>query len=67
MNYIDTAYIYPGSEECVGKILAKNRLRDKVYLATKLQQYLMRTATAIEKTLDEELKRLLSISNIYCP
>lgn len=58
VNYLDTAYIYPGSEECVGKIVANNGLRDKVYIATKLPQYLMRTPAAIEKTFSEELKRL---------
>lgn len=58
VNYFDTAYIYPGSEECLGKILAKNQLREKVYIATKLPQYLMRTPAAIDKTFNEELERL---------
>lgn len=58
VNYFDTAYIYPGSEECLGKILAKNGVREKVAIATKLPQYLMRNQAAIEKTFQEELKRL---------
>lgn len=58
VNYFDTAYIYPGSEECLGKILAKNGLREKVYIATKLPQYIMRSPAAIEKTFNEELNRL---------
>lgn len=58
VNYFDTAYIYPGSEECLGNILAKNNLRNKVYIATKLPQYIMRTPEAIDKTFNEELKRL---------
>ncbi|MDY5122484.1 MAG: aldo/keto reductase [Treponema sp.] len=58
VNYFDTAYIYPGSEECLGKILKKNNLREKVYIATKLPQYLMRTPEAIDKTFNEELSRL---------
>lgn len=58
VNYLDTAYIYPGSEECLGKILAKNGLRDQVSIATKLPQYIMRSPAAIEKTFQEELKRL---------
>ena len=58
VNYFDTAYIYPGSEECLGRILDENHCRDKVYIATKLPQYLMRTPGAIDKTFDEELKRL---------
>lgn len=58
INYFDTAYIYPGSEECLGKILEKNQCREKVYIATKLPQYIMRSSQAIEKTFQEELSRL---------
>ncbi|MBQ7175064.1 MAG: aldo/keto reductase [Lachnospiraceae bacterium] len=58
VNYFDTAYIYPGSEECLGRILAENHIRDKVYIATKLPQYLMHSERAIEKTFREELSRL---------
>lgn len=36
VNYFDTAYIYPGSEVALGKILADNGVRDQVYIATKL-------------------------------
>ena len=58
VNYLDTAYIYPGSEECLGKILKNNNVREKVSIATKLPQYLMRNPEAIEKTFQEELKRV---------
>ena len=58
VNYFDTAYIYPGSEECLGRILAENHVRDKIKLATKLPQYMMRSEKAIEKTFREELTRL---------
>lgn len=58
VNYFDTAYIYPGSEECLGKILEKNKCREKVNIATKLPQYIMRSKKAIEKTFAEELQRL---------
>lgn len=58
VNYYDTAYIYPGSEECLGKLLAKNNVREKVYIATKLPQYLMKSAAQIDKTFKEELSRL---------
>ena len=58
VNYFDTAYIYPGSEECLGRILDENKCRDRVYIATKLPQYIMRSAAAIDKTFHEELSRL---------
>ncbi len=58
VNYFDTAYVYPGSEELLGRILEKNNIRDKVYIATKLPQYIMRSEKSIEKTFREELSRL---------
>ena len=58
INYYDTAYTYPGNEECLGKILDKNNCRDKVKIATKLPQYLVKNASQIDKYFDEELKRL---------
>lgn len=58
VNYFDTAYIYPGSEVCLGRILDENKCREKVYIATKLPQYMIRSAGAIDKTFNEELSRL---------
>ena len=58
VNYFDTAYMYPGSEECLGRILDENKCRDKVNIATKLPQFMMRSAAAIDKTFNEELSRL---------
>ena len=58
VNYFDTAYIYPGSEELMGRIFAENKCRDRVCIATKLPQYMMRSAAAIDKTFNEELSRL---------
>lgn len=58
VTYLDTAYIYPGSEAAVGEILRRNGCRDQVYLATKLPQYLIRSAKALDRYFDEELKRL---------
>lgn len=58
VNYLDTAYIYPGSEDCVGRIVEKNNLRSKVSIATKLPQYMMKSNAQIEKTFQEELSRL---------
>ncbi|MDR0920481.1 MAG: aldo/keto reductase, partial [Oscillospiraceae bacterium] len=36
INYFDTAYIYPNSEKTLGDILHKHKLREKVFIATKL-------------------------------
>ncbi len=58
VNYFDTAYIYSGSEECLGRVLEENRCRDKVNIATKLPQYVMRSLPQVEKTFREELRRL---------
>ena len=58
VNYFDTAYIYPGSEAAVGEILEKNHLRDRVYIATKLPHYLIKTREGLDKLFNEELRRL---------
>ena len=58
VNYFDTAFVYPGSEELLGEVLERNAVRDKVHIATKLPQYLVRSAAAIDRFFDEELKRL---------
>lgn len=58
VNYYDTAYIYPGSEAALGEILEKNGIRDKVYIATKLPHYLIKSREALDKMFNEELKRL---------
>ncbi|MCR5083122.1 MAG: aldo/keto reductase [Parasporobacterium sp.] len=58
VNYFDTAYIYSGSEECLGKIVEKNGIRDKISIATKLPQYLVNTYDKIDKYFYEQLKRL---------
>ena len=58
VNYFDTAYIYPGSEEALGQILERNNIRDQVHIATKLPQFLIRNREAVDKYFDEELTRL---------
>lgn len=58
VNYFDTAYIYPGSEACLGRILAEEHCREKVYIATKLPQYMLRSRKAVDKVFAEELSRL---------
>lgn len=58
VNYLDTAYIYPGSEAAVGEILARNNCRDQVSIATKLPQYLIKSKSALDKYFYEQLSRL---------
>ena len=58
VNYFDTAYIYPGSEALLGEVLERNRVRDKVYIATKLPHYLIKDRKALDKLFEEELRRL---------
>ena len=58
VNYYDTAYIYPGSESALGEILERNNIRDKVNIATKLPQYMVKNIEGVEKIFQEELKRL---------
>ena len=58
VNYFDTAYVYGGSEELLGEVLHRNNLRDQVRIATKLPQYLVKSASAIDRIFDEELRRL---------
>ena len=58
VNYFDTAYIYPGSEAALGEILEKNNARDRVYIATKLPHYLIKSRESMDKLFAEELRRL---------
>ena len=57
VNYFDTAYIYPGSEAALGKFLAKG-CRDKVYIATKLPHYIVKSLEDADRIFEEELRRL---------
>ena len=58
VNYYDTAYVYPGSEELLGRVLDENKIRDKVFIATKLPHYMIKTLKDIDDKFNEELKRL---------
>jgi len=63
VNYFDTAYIYPGSEKALGTILANKdgdgvKLRDRIFLATKLPQQMIKTREDMDRTLDNSLSRL---------
>jgi len=58
VNYFDTAYAYGGSEETLGAILARNNLREKVYLATKLPLAKCKTYNDFESLFQTQLERL---------
>ena len=58
INYLDTAYLYPGNEACVGAALADLGLRDRVLIATKLPHGSVRTTADLDRIFDEQLRRL---------
>jgi len=59
VNYFDTAYVYPGSEDAVGQILSKNNgLRGKIYLATKLPLFMCKAYSDFDKFFNKSLERL---------
>ena len=58
INYLDTAYIYSGSEAALGEILERTNTRHKVKIATKLPHYLIKSRAGLEKLFQEQLKRL---------
>lgn len=58
VNYLDTAYVYPGNEVAVGEILARNHCREQINLATKLPHYLIKSRAGLERTFQEQLRRL---------
>jgi len=57
VNYFDTAYIYPNSEERLGRVLAKG-YRKRVCVATKLPPYLVSKYEDFDKLLNTQLRRL---------
>jgi len=57
VNYFDTAYMYPGSEAVLGKILAKG-YRDKVMIATKIPPFMVHSRKDMDSILTTSLKRL---------
>lgn len=57
VNYFDTAYAYPGSEQAVGKAM-KDGYREKVLLATKVPLYMIKKQEDYLKCFEEQLERL---------
>jgi predicted aldo/keto reductase-like oxidoreductase len=58
VNYFDTAYVYPGSEATLGEILKRNNCRERIYIATKLPHYMVKSKKDLEKYFNEQLRRL---------
>jgi predicted aldo/keto reductase-like oxidoreductase len=57
VNYFDTAYLYPGSEAMLGKVLEKTD-RKKVKIATKVPTYMVHSKKDLENALKTQLERL---------
>ncbi|MCL1824328.1 MAG: aldo/keto reductase, partial [Oscillospiraceae bacterium] len=58
VNYFDTAYIYPGSELTLGRIVEKNNLRDKIFIATKMPVFMVKKPSDFDKYFNIQLERL---------
>ena len=58
VNYFDTAYLYGGSEDALGQIIAKNNLRNRIFIATKLPITKCKTREDFEVIFQTELERL---------
>ena len=57
ISYVDTAYVYPGSEKAVGVAL-KDGYRERVHLVSKLPVFLTRKTQDFDKYLATSLERL---------
>jgi len=58
INFFDTAFIYPGSEAALGYVLDKNKVRNKVYIATKLPLFKCHSYQDFDKHFNIQLQRL---------
>jgi predicted aldo/keto reductase-like oxidoreductase len=58
VNYFDTAYMYPNSEETLGTILGKHKKRESVFIATKLPLIMCKGPGDFDKFFNKELERL---------
>lgn len=58
VNYLDTAYVYKGSEKALGILIEKNHWRKRVEIATKLPHYLVHSLENAKKIFSEQLARL---------
>lgn len=58
VNYFDTAYVYQGSEVTLGRVLAKNGYRNRVKIATKMPNFLIKRYEDLDKIFNKQLERL---------
>lgn len=58
INYLDTAYLYPGNEELVGATLERLGLGERVLVATKLPHASCVGEGDFDRFFEEELRRL---------
>jgi uncharacterized protein len=58
VNYFDTPYVYGGSEAALGEILKRNSCRERVFIATRLPHYMVKSKNSLKKYFSEQLKRL---------
>lgn len=58
VNYFDTAYAYPGSEDALGAIMERSGIRERMLLATKLPHGKCRSYDDFGKLFQTSLKRL---------
>ena len=58
VNYFDTAYVYAGCEEVLGRFLDELSIRDKVFIATKLPHYLVKKQEDFDRYFNEQCRRL---------
>ncbi|WP_027637987.1 aldo/keto reductase [Clostridium cadaveris] len=60
LNYLDTAYPYHNgeSEEFLGEYLKSRNIREKIFIATKLPSFLIKTRDDFEKYFNEQMKKL---------
>ena len=58
VNYFDTAYIYANSETVLGEILDKNKVREKIYVATKLPFQKCKKYEDFDRLFNTQLERL---------
>ena len=58
INYFDTAYIYPGSEDALGNALETIGKRDDIFIATKLPHFMCRKPEDFDKIFNAQLARL---------